>query len=101
MSFTAASLSDGQVASSWGAIYTAAAKIIVKKVYFYNTGSSSETVDIGITRSGSTRRQFRKVVLAADQSAEYEHIVLSSGDTLDAQTTTATTVDYLVMGATE
>lgn len=97
------SLADGQVATSWAAIYTvpASTKVKIDKLIFHNAGSVSENLDVAITRSGGTRRKIRRPVLAAEESAELENLVLSEGDAIEAQTTTAAAVDYVVMGATE
>ena len=92
-------LADGQVAAAWAAIYSPTTPVMVKIINFYNTGSSVETVDLGVTVDGSSRRQLRRYKLAPGESGTYERLELSAADTLDAQTTTATTVDYLVTGA--
>jgi hypothetical protein len=105
MAFTGKSIADGQVATSWAAIFTAAAKVIIKSCDFLNTNAAQQTIEVGVTRSGSSRRIVGRAVL--DQNEKYalvsdgEALVLSSGDTLDAQTTTATAVDFTVTGADE
>ena len=100
MTYSAGTLSDGQVAATWGAVYTATGPTLVRSIEIYNTGSTVETVAVGITRSGGTRRQIRQVLLSANEAASFDEVYsLSTGDSLDAQTTTATQVDYVVMGA--
>ena len=106
MAFSGASLSDGQVATSWGTIYgPGAAKAIVKQVDFYNTHATTQTLELAITRSGSTRRPLYRATLAQNESMtmldDGDVIVLSASDVLEAQTTTASAVDYTVSGATE
>ena len=106
MAFSGASLADGQVATTWGAIYTSTGvKTILRSVDFFNTNAASQTLELRITRSGMTARKLPRATLAQNESlrllTDGEVIVLSSGDTLDAQTTTATAVDYTVTGATE
>lgn len=100
MPFTAGTLADGQVAAAWAAIYSPSAPVIIESIHIYNPGTAVETVELGVTRSGSTRRQIKRFKLGPDESATFEKkLLLSASDTLDAQTTTATTVDYLVTGA--
>ena len=100
MPFTAGTLADGQLATSFAAIYSPTAPVIIESIHLYNTGTAVETVELGVTRSGSTRRQIKRFTLGPDESGVLERkILLSASDTLDAQTTTATTVDYLVTGA--
>lgn len=106
MAFTAASLADGQLASSPAGIYTAAGvKAIVKSVTLFNTDSSSRTVSVYITRSGGTRRQIAAIEIdagAGDNAVPGGGcIVLSSGDALEAGASAGSVVDFVVMGATE
>ena len=106
MAFTGASLADGQVATTWGNIYApSGVKAIIKSVTFFNTNAASQTLEVRVTRSGSTARNFPRATLAQNESADLldsgETFVLSDGDTLEAQTTTATAVDFTITGATE
>lgn len=106
MAFTGASLADGQAATSWAAIYTSTGvKTIVRSADFHNTNAITQTLEFAVTRSGSTRRIIARVSLAQNEKVEFltdgEVIVLSAADTIDAQTTTASAVDYTITGATE
>ena len=106
MAFTGASLNDGQVATSWAAIYTSTGvKTILRSVDCVNTNAVTQTLEFAITRSGSTRRILARVSLAQYEKVELltdgEVVVLSASDTLDAQTTTTTAVDFTITGATE
>ncbi len=106
MAFTGASLADGQVATSWAAVYTSTGvKTIVKSADFHNTNAITQTVELAVTRSGSTRRIIGRATLAQNEKAEFftdgEVLVLSAADTIDVQTTTATAVDFTITGATE
>jgi len=106
MAFTAASLADGQLASSPAGIYTATGvKAIIKSVTLFNTDSSSRTIGVYITRSGGTRRQIAAIELAAGAGGNAVSsggcIVLSSGDALEAEASAGSVVDFVVMGATE
>ena len=106
MSFVAGSLADGQVASSVGSIYTSTGvKTIVKSATFFNTNATAQTLNVYVTRSGGTRRQlYRDASMAQytsfDLLSQGEVLVLSAGDSIDADTTTASAVDYVITGAT-
>lgn len=107
MAFTAGTLADGQVATSAAAIYTvpAGTVTVLKYINFYNTNSATQTLSVYITRSGGTRRQVIRQVLDQYQSlallSEGESLTLSTGDALEADTTTASAVDYIVSGAAD
>lgn len=108
MAFVGGSLADGQVATTTGTIYTVpgATVTVLKSVTFYNTNATTQTLNVYVTRSGGTRRQLRQFSGVAqyesvDLLAGGETIVLSTGDILEADTTTTTAVDYMVTGATD
>ena len=101
---TAASLADGQVANSKGTIYTAAGSVIVRSWTLYNSNAISQTANVYVKRSGSTSRQLYRFTLAQYASATVlasgELLTLSTGDVLEADTTTASAVDFYIGGAT-
>ena len=105
MSFVAGSLADGQVATTTGAIYTVPASTVavLRSVSFFNTNATTQTLNVYVTRSGGTRRQIFQASMDQNTSlallSEGETLALSTGDVLEADTTTATAVDYLVTGA--
>lgn len=105
--FTAKSIADGQVATSQGAIYTvpAATTAYVKQVTFYNTNAATQTLDVWLRRGAGTSRQIRRFTLAQNESIDLldsgETLELATTDTIRAATTTATAVDYVVMGVEE
>jgi len=105
MAFTGASLADGQIAAAWATIYTSTAKTIVKSFHIFNTSATPQTVEVRVTRSGSTARAFPRVVLSQNESAQYvsdgDTLVLSASDIIEAQSTTLNVVDYTITGATE
>lgn len=106
MAFAGASLADGQVATTWDNIYApSGVKGIVKSATFFNTNAASQTLEFRVTRSGRAARKFPRVTLAQNESCDLvsdgEVLVLSDGDVLQAQTTTATAVDFTISGATE
>ena len=106
MAFTGASLGDGQVATTWANILAPSGqKMMVKSLDMVNTNAASQTVEMRITRSGSSARVWPRAVLEQNEAVKFlsdgEVLVLSDGDVLQAQTTTATAVDWTATGATE
>jgi len=106
MAFTGKSLAEGQVANAWGTILgPSGVKAILKSVDLFNNNAASQTVELAITRSGGTRRIIGRAVLEQHETLRYltegETLVLSDGDVLEAQTTTASAVDYTITGADE
>ena len=107
MAFTGKSLADGQISDSQANIYASpSTKVtIVKSLHVYNTNSTAETVKIYVKRFGSTARQIGIAVLAQDESKQFvsdgEAITLSSEDSIQAITTTASKVNYVLTGAQE
>lgn len=105
--FTGKSIADGQVSNAKAAIYTVGAATVgfVKQVTFYNTNAAVQTLEVWIKRSGGTSRQRRRFTLAQDESVDLlddgESIELSTGDAIEARTTTAAAVDYMVLGVEE
>ena len=106
MAFTAASLADGQLASTKGTIYTSSSvKTVVKALTVFNTNAADQTVSLYVKRSGSSSRQFFRAILAQNEFSyalsDGEVFVLSDGDVIEGDATNATAVDYSIMGATE
>lgn len=106
MAFTAASLADGQLASTKGTIYTSSSvKTIIKSFTVFNTNASSQTVVLYVKRSGSVSRSFFRGVFAQNEFSyvisEGEAITLSDGDEIEGSATNASAVDYVITGATE
>ena len=102
--FVAKSLADGQLASSASTLYTApTANAIIKAFVLFNTGSSEQTANVYITRSGSSRRQLYQFILptktAASVVTDGEVWSLSAGDVIEGDTTSGLIVDYTIMGA--
>lgn len=106
MAFTGASLGDGQVATTWANILApSGAKWVVKSLDMQSTNAATQTLELRITRSGSSARVWKRAELDQNELVEFladgEVLVLSDGDVLQAQTTTATGVDWTATGATE
>lgn len=95
---------DGQLATSSTAIFTGGQDTnypsegnVVVCLSLANTSSSlTQTILIKSQRQGGTARLIRRVVLAANESATIDNIPLMMGDVLLGQTTTASTVDYIL-----
>lgn len=104
--FTGASLADGQVASSVGAIYTCPGSTVafIKQVSFFNNSATPQTVVVSVTRLTSSARKLMQFTLNQNEVGYLvgpgSSIELSAGDTINAVTTTATQVDYFVTGVT-
>lgn len=103
---TIASLADGQVGTSKATIYTvpASTAAVVKSLVFFNTNASSQTLNVYVKRSGSVSRQIHREATMAQYASVNplsETLFLSAGDVIEADTTTASAVDYFIGGATE
>jgi len=105
MTYTGASLADGQVGGSAANVYAVPSgkTAVIKTFSVYNTNTTAETVKAYVLRKGGTARQIGIAVLAQNESKEFidNAITLSSEDSLQAETTTASKVDYSITGATE
>lgn len=106
MAFDGKVLADGQVASSKGTLYTVPASTVAYVSFFniYNTNSSTQTVLVYINSSG-TSRLWRRFELAENESADLldqgQRLVLEAADLIEATTTNATSVDYVIAGVEE
>ncbi len=106
MAFTAKSLASGEVSTTTAAIYTATGPTVIRSLNFFNTHATGQVLNLYITRSGQTRRQlYRSSSTAQYASISYlsggESLILSNGDTLDADTNTASALVYVIGGATD
>jgi hypothetical protein len=103
MAFTAKVLADGQLPSSKGTLYTVpgATATYIRQIRVFSTGSA-QTVVIYFNTSGSSRR-YGQWVLETNESADVltEPLLLQAGDLIEGQSTSATTVDYVVTGVEE
>lgn len=99
-------LAEGQVASSKGTLYTVPANTVayIKSLTVFNTNTTNETVIIYL-KPGATSRKWRKYILTPDESADaldlVGPIILEAGDLIEAETTTASKVDYVITGVEE
>lgn len=99
-------LADGQMATTKTAMYTvpAATTAYIRNINLFNTNAAEQTIIIYLNTSG-TSRQIARIILAQNESAHLldlgECIVLEAADVLEGLTTTATAVDFVVLGGTE
>ena len=106
-------LIDGTVPTTRGAIYTVSVpqfktdvfnfdKVNVNKITIFNTSSNPQTVSLFVTKKFGETRKLRQYMLLGDENAEYlsggEFLPLSVGDILEAETTDADVVDFVVYG---
>jgi hypothetical protein len=100
------SLADGTIASSKTTIYTAPAGLVAypRFLSLFNTNASDQTILVYLKRSGSSSRTLRRYVLAQYESAlvfdKDDDLALSAGDEIEAETTNASAVEYVLTGAT-
>ena len=95
---------DGQLPSSKGTLYTvpASTSVYISKIHILNTSATTQIVKIYI-KPGSTSR----FLIHVSDLEQYESIIydggliLETGDLIEGETTTASVVDYLIMGVTE
>ena len=106
MSITGKSLADGVVAGTKGTIYQVKSETAhIKTAHFYNTNAIAQTLNIYVKRKDSTSRLIETASLS--QYATFElcsgglGLTLSLGDLLEADTTTASAIDYVLTGTVE
>lgn len=106
MAFVAAVLGDGQLPNSKTALFTSpgATTTYVKKLSLFNDNAAQQLVIIYLNVSG-TSRKWRRYILNQNESAEVlengESVILEDGDSIEAVTTTASAVDYVLTGVEE
>jgi hypothetical protein len=106
MAFTAKPLADGQLDTTSAELYAAPTNVYtyVKRLSFYNTNATDQTILVYLNRSGVSRL-FRSVSLVQDDWVDLledgASIMLYDGDSIEAETTTATAVNYFVDGVEE
>ena len=106
MPFTGKVLGEGQLPTTKGTLYTVpvAAVTYVKRISFFNDNAAAQTIIVYV-KPGATSRKWRRYVLEQNEAVDLldhgDALILEAGDTIEAQTTTATAVDYLLMGVEE
>ncbi len=104
-------LANGQVATTKSTIFEANdpsssgdGEVKIEKISFFNTNSTQQTAILFIKKRNSTSIKLRQFVLLENEGGEYlepgESLPLDNGDIIEAQTTTASAVDFIVFGTT-
>lgn len=103
MPLTPKILANGQFAATKTTIYTtpASTTTYVRRFAIFNSGANTENVKIYIKVSAGTSRLVDLGTLLTGERADVdlEYYTLSAGDVIEAQTTTASAVDYIIAGA--
>lgn len=105
MSFAGALMADGQVSDSKGTLYTVPASTVAYIGFFslFNTNAATQTIIVYI--NNGTSRKVRQFDLDQNESADVlessQKIVLEAGDLIEAETTTASAVDFVISGVEE
>jgi len=109
MTITAKSLSDGQLPSMSSPLYTcpSSTKAIIKSMRITNITGSDYSINVSVTRAGSTARLIipKDMTLKAGYMTEViddEVLVLSDGDTLNGECpSNGMAMDYTITGVEE
>lgn len=102
-------LANGQVATTKSTIFEVedpssggSGKVNVKKITLFNTNSTAQTAIIFIKERNGTSKILRQFGLEENDGGEYlepgEELPLDNGDAIEAETTTAGAVDFVVFG---
>lgn len=98
-------LADGQLSDSQSTIFEVGslfASAVIEKITFFNPTENDETAALFVTCNGGTARQLRQFILEENNGGEYlepgETLPLETQDALEAFTTTADAVDFVVFG---
>lgn len=97
-------IAEGQVQTTKQPLYTIAHRkgVRLEMVNFFNDNAATQILILYLKRKGGTSRKLRRYCLDQDQAGAYlsrgETLSLSSGDELEAETTTANAVDYVITG---
>ena len=102
-------LADGQVSDSKAIIFEVGdsavldiTKALVEKIVVFNTNATEQTVNLFIKKRFGVSRQVRQFGLQQNAGGEYlepgESLPIDIGDEIEASTTTAGAVDFVVFG---
>lgn len=94
-------LADGQLPSSAASLQAGSGTGLKVSGIFSNTGGSSETVSLYVSRNGGTNRKILQAVLATGETLIVNGINLASNDTLLGVATDASVVDYVLSHGTD
>lgn len=102
-------LADGQLATTQSTIFVAdgsdvfnGASFTIEKITFFSTNALAQTAILFLKRRFGTAREIRQFILNQNEGGEYlepgEFITMENGDELLAETTTASAVNFAVVG---
>lgn len=102
-------LSNNQVETNKGTIFKvdradvlSTTKATIEKVTLFNTIATQQTIVLYMKAPNGPSRKLRQFQLQQNESAEYlepgEKMVMNNGFSIEAETTTAGAVDFVVMG---
>ena len=106
MSFAGKVFAEGQLPSTKGTLYTVPSGKVayIKRISIYNDNVATQTI-VFYVKPGATSRKWCRYLLAQDESAELlihgDALILEAGDMIEAETTTASAVDYFIVGVEE
>ena len=103
-------LANGQIATIKSTIFEVkdgdvlpTEKVTVEKITFFNENALEQTAILSIKIFSGTSRVIRQFKLLQNEGGEYlepgESLPLENGDSLEAQTTTASAVNFVVFGS--
>lgn len=104
MSFVGQILADGQVSNTEGALYTAPASTVayIRFMSFTNTGVVDETLILYVRKGAGTSRKIFQGVIEPDYTITCDDAIsLGATDSIRAETTNSSVVDFLITGAEE
>ena len=103
-------LADGQLETTQSTIFEVEdpsirgiGKVTIKKITFFNTNALEQTAILHIKKRNGISRVLRQFKLLLNEGGEYlepgETLDLDNGDILQAITTTASAVNFVVFGS--
>ena len=108
MTFVGRSLADGTLPAAAAPLYTvpASTRAVIKSIDIVSATPIVQTVELYVTRSGSTiRRIVRVESLQLNETIHWgdegEPLSLSTGDVISGVATSAGSLDYTITGAEE
>jgi hypothetical protein len=106
MAFAGKVLGEGQLPTTKGTLYTVPVgkTTYVKRISFFNDNAAAQTIIVYI-KPGAASRKWRRYVLEQNEAVDLldhgDALILEAGDLIEAQTTTVSAVDYVLMGVEE
>jgi hypothetical protein len=103
--FAAKVLASGQLPDAQAALYTvpATTATYVKQIYLFNTSANPQTIELFL--DVGTARAWRRIVLEENQSCDVlehgEAFTIEAGHEIQAVTSDAAAVDYVITGIEE